>query len=116
MIIRKIIKLSFLLFFTQASENAELVGVRDGCFERPAFGRSLETHGRSLLGKSNENRPKNCFERVFFAAKRFLDPQRRFGVDFGRLGEPVCPPRRHFGPPGASLGPDVRNEVVYFYV
>ena len=52
-IIRKIIKLSFLLFFTQTSENAELVGVRDGCFERPAFGRSLETHGRSLLGKSN---------------------------------------------------------------
>ena len=52
-IIMKIMKFSFLIFFTQASENAELVGVRDGCFERPAFGRSLETYGRSLLGRLN---------------------------------------------------------------
>ena len=49
----KIIKFSFLIFFTQTSENAELVGIRDGCFERPAFGRSLETHGRSLFGRLN---------------------------------------------------------------
>ena len=53
----KIIKFSFLIFFeTQASENAELVGVRDGCFERPALGRSLETHGRSLLGRLNNDK------------------------------------------------------------
>ena len=38
--------------FVQTGTNAKLVGVCDGCLERPAFGRPLETYTRSLLGKT----------------------------------------------------------------
>ena len=62
-----------LVFYEVKRACAMFVHVRFGA----SFARSLRSKRIPfLVGKLNENRPENCFERVFFTTKRFLDPQR----------------------------------------
>ena len=77
-----------------------------------SFARSLRSNRIPfLVGKSNENRPENCFERVFLTTKRFFAPRGDLGsillASGSRLGLPgdlFDPLGRPWGSPGRSPG------------